>query len=694
MSRNDLINNPPTVFRVDIDPELAELTPLFTGYVMDMVANMSQRNAARNMFYELAQSDNSILPEMAQDLATLTEFCVFTENTRPNQIHSLLHELVQVVVNGYLVMAVEKFPEQFNPTISQDMVNDLEGYLSKYQQAMQQARNYVRGGGGRQPVGGRGYGNQSFQGGRSYGGNGGRTSYGGGGNAGGSWQPGGGGRSYGGAATGRQGSRWDQVDDQGNLQAGTQGGHYNPTGMRYRPTGKGMWAEEQNGRQPGAGGARFHGGGGVGRQARVTVDAPEQQAPMGRRGPVVPDNATVVDGITFVPAVPGRQWPKVVNPERRWDHILLDNGVQMRPAFNSPWTLSFDPATPAVPYYDPGTEILFHVKEQDKVTWKLFTWDNSMEYLKHEMDPNLRRREQELQQRKEGKVRPNWELAKDLRPTPSSPLATSEPLNAETRAMEVKSVNDGNFMQTTSLADAVKKSSYKLRVETPELFKKPFELYVDRAVLTTEVNVDFGQMYEMTNAQSFQDLWSKMGDLESELLSAVDARITQGINQALKQNLSIPSLDIDSFYGDWADLRDVLLERYGEPVVEALESAAPEVIFRWLSHYEESEIEEVAALLDIEAEHKALIWSERTSVTCLPFSAADLNLPADGVMVSAAVNPEVYSTLLALMARTADWPHVYFARYLTTNDGQVFSVVKGYLNDEALMIYKTDIVLK
>ncbi len=60
------------------------------------------------------------------------------------------------------------------------------------------------------------------------------------------------------------------------------------------------------------------------------------------------------------------------------------------------------------------------------------------------------------------------------------------------------------------------------------------------------------------------------------------------------------------------------------------------------------------------------------------------------MLVSAANTPDFHRTITSIFNRTPDIPHVYHRRYLALTDGQVYELVRGYLNDTAVLMYKAD----
>jgi len=683
------VNNPPFVIPVQIDNRFNDFIHLFTGYAMNAIATGAAKNQARAMFRELMEQDENALGSLVQELASLTQYAVDSEDLGPNQVELAIRNLIPAVVDGYLAMAVDMYPQQFGQVLSQQQAGEVSQYINTLNQIRQQARNFYNGGNNR------GWGNNggNVNGNGGYGGN--RAAAARGSN-GGTWGRNNGGNRPNQNYNNSRPSRWDE-------ETGGDGGN-------YQTADRDKWPGSRMNNQGSGSDAVFGGGGGGARTSNASGDSTHQRPARefvtttnrGRRmaQDVTPQDprVSVVDGQRFFPPTPNADWPKVINEQRIWDWILFEDGAQMRPAYQSTWKPSFDPDRPATPMYDPQEQILFHYKTAEgAVHERLLNRENTMEYLDHELDPNLRRVAKAAALAREGKAAPAWEMVENLRPNPSSPLATTEPLSEDAKGLEVRTVNPEDFLKTTSLADAIKRASLKLKVEHPGILNQAFELYIERAVLTTVLNPDFDLLFQLANVETFQKLYDLMVEskADEELLAEVDARIVAGIGEALTCHMGLRGWGITNFRNDFGDLLAALKEDYGNDVIPYLQDNAIEIISRSLSHYSEKELATVRDTVGLEENVVALVWRERSSVTRLPITAEQVKFPVDnGMLVGQTAHPEMYKTLSAVFTRTEDVPHTYHGRYLATTDGVVYALYNGYLGAASILVYKANIDLK
>ncbi len=683
--RGGLAHNPPYVIPVQVDQALYNATPLFTGYVMDYIVSKAQQNQARALFQQLAEQDQNLMGMMVQDLANATEFFYFSENQTPGMIEATIRNLVGVVVDAYLGFSINHYPNDFGPLLDQQAISEAQRYIGDLEQLKRQAQLFYNGG-----RGGNWQGNQQSN----------------------SWQPNqqrGGGRGQNWQNQQANYSRWDEpVQHQQQPQGGSYG---------YRQSTQDNWPGNRmpNNRMQGNRGparstpfeeAPVGRNGGTTNASTGTTSArprreflePRQVQPERQRvvAPINP-RQTVVGNVTFVPAGEN-EWPKVMDPKRIFDWVLLQDGTQLRPAHLSDWKVSFDPEAVATPWYNPQTHLLMHVKTPDgRVRAEPFKRESAMDYLDHELDPALRKRAQDEALKAGGKVEAAWNLVEQLRPNPSSPLATAEPLGEDAEGHQVRPLNPGDYLTTNSLPDAIKRAVLKLKVDHPDVLNQAFELYVDRGVLTEVANPDFDLLFKLSTTESFKSLFHLLIDsaADEDLIKAVDKRVAQHISSAMQYHLGLRDWSIDSFQDDYGELLAALKQDYGQSVVEALEGYAIEIISRALAYYPEDELSKIRSAVGLEEGLNALVWRERSSVTRLPVTAQELAVADDkGVLISETNQPELYRTLSSIYERTEDLPLTFHGRYLATSDGVVYQLARGYLNDQALMLYKAAFVLK
>lgn len=672
-----IIYNPPFVVDVQVSQRLDEFVPLFTGYAMDRIIALANNSQIRAMFRQLMEEDTQSFSMMVQDLASAVEYCIDSENLTPNQVEPAIRNLVQIVVDAYLAMAVKTYEAEFSQYLNQQQVRDIPAYIQALEDLKHAARHFYSG-----QAGGGGWRNER--------------------NVQRGWQPNDRGGNVNRASArrglGNRNSPWDEPEE-------TNNGGYRPANEGWPGAQVGRYGRQASGNtiwdtSP----SQAKGKSNNGRTEEIVrprrqFDSPAPAHPRGDRQRMHSINPKheIVDGQTFVPARDDRDYPKVVNLDRMFDWILMQDGTQMRPAHLSTWKVSFDPQVPATPWYDPDTHILFHYKTPDgKVEQHALKREDSMKYLDHELDPNLRQKARD--DAEAGNVAaPAWRLIEQIRPQLSSPLATTEPLGEGEEGIPVDRPSvPTDYLRCTSLSVAFKRICLRLKVHEPKVLKSAFEIYVDRAVLTSVANPDFEYLEKMARAESFKDLFDLLMEKpESDLVEEVDRRISTAITTALEQNMGLRGWSISNFRDDISDLLSMLREDYGDTVVDVLQTFAIEIISRNLVYFDVKELDKIRELVGLDADQIALVWRERCSMTRIPATAAALQIPdSNGTLVAESENPELFQTLDSVFDRTQDLPHSFNNRYLVTTDGIVYSIVRGYFNDRSVLLYGAGFTLQ
>jgi hypothetical protein len=663
------IDNPPFVIPVQVDRYLEPFIPMFTGYVLDCIEQKASRNDARALFKALMENDDRALAAVVQELANAVEYFVESQELPESRVEACIRNTVTVVVDAYMAMAINQYPDDFGPVIDREMVRDVQDYILALNKLKAEAQDfYQRGRSGRRDD----YDNpqRGWQPNNRY-------------QRGGGWQGNQQSNGY------RTATEDDWPGNRSNVTSRHGGG--NKGGQRHT-----IWDHHPEQRTTRASDKSFNNGAGTRlRRDHGQEDRSQNQA-RSRHVEKIVANQTTVDGKVFVPIVPNQEWPKVVNTSRIYDHVLLANGTQMRPAHLSDWVVSFNPDMPVIPWYDPSTHVLFHLKLPDGTVSATPTKrDKNMDYFEHELNPELRRIARANLEASGAPVAPAWNLVATLTPNPASPLATAGPINEDAVADTIKEVGlPSDYLIATSLSEGIKRACLRLKVDNNELFRKPFEMYIERAVLTTIVNPDFDLVLELSNLESFEKLHAMLMErsiVNEELATEIDQRVVQAVNQALQKHMGLKGWSISNFREDFGDLVAALEEDYGKLVVQKLQENAIEIISRFLAFYKPDELETARKSLGLEDKIPVLVWRERSSVTRMPFTSAQANIPTDtGVLVSIDENPEMYRTLESIFERAQDLRFTFHGRYLAFSDGVVYSLVRGYFNEQSILVFKAN----
>lgn len=229
----------------------------------------------------------------------------------------------------------------------------------------------------------------------------------------------------------------------------------------------------------------------------------------------------------------------------------------------------------------------------------------------------------------------------------------------------------------------------------PDVFRSHAKLY---EAVVGESN-ETGFVRSFAACESFIELREKLNNsvnkISAELWMVVNRRMTEVVNRALRQNLSLQT-KIGNFVEDIEDLQKLLRSRYGDLVADALAKHEAELIQMTLGTFDDEEAAaELEPFLPPEGNFpegvvpKATFVVSNASFTFLNCRSHELNIQLH--KVGAAVTPGTAPLLFELLLGIFDAPstkafveeHGKFATHLIrTVDGRVLEAQRGYIGAE------------
>lgn len=409
----------------------------------------------------------------------------------------------------------------------------------------------------------------------------------------------------------------------------------------------------------------------------------------------------------FVPILPGSEWPKVANPTRPFDHILLENGIELKPAYQSDWTVTFSKTRPYHLVYDTQKYILFHAKHPDgSVSETLRERTDDMRYIDHELDPELRQKLEDDEPKEEGISAVNWRLAAKFKEHPNYPAANVNTSTLEENADAADAVLEPStdttppvytdVIQAHTLDEAKVKLSLLVHADSEfNGTQPPLEFYYDEIVPIPLDDKQITLVRAMQSSRSYDELFDQMVTarprLDENVWACINQRMTDAINLVLQRNMST-TWAITSFFEDFKELVPSLEEDFGEGYTDVLKGHAVATIASTLSvlsgeslvkylqsHYGQS--------IDVD-NPPILALRKRCSVTWVPWTLSECKLDlSKGGMIPEEKMPELHAAVEAIFKRTPDKPVPFGSRILLTADKKAIALHKGYLGRDVYLAY-------
>lgn len=221
----------------------------------------------------------------------------------------------------------------------------------------------------------------------------------------------------------------------------------------------------------------------------------------------------------------------------------------------------------------------------------------------------------------------------------------------------------------------------------------PVELAVGRAtIIDSFIATDDEAVWleELRQVSSFTKLCEKMRTmskkLSPELWLQLDRYLTKAVNRILRQHLSIGSIKITTFTGDWLELLGYVSEKFGDGYRDAINTHQEREI-RNLFHYDqEAEIYVLTQMPDGHPGLKPFVIAMPTKMIYLNEVSYNLNIdmmPDVASQILPETNAFFYDLAQDLLVKGGDQ---YGRFYIQTSDLRLIEASRSYMNDKAILL--------
>lgn len=703
--------NPPFVPNIPLQGNIAQYLPQITGFAMYALQANAERNPLRTFTYNLYSRNrynNEDFGTLIMTIAEAATFMIMAGNLPPEQA---IPKAAEEVVSMLMAVQVFRHVALQNLVPSEQVKNEIVALKQQFDQLAESVRafknNAQRTGWGQQSTGW-GSGNQGSWGGQQGGWSGQQSG----------WSSPGFSPS---SVTGQQHrgqplrtslqqstpSVW--TTDPGQQHGG--GGHGGP----FKPSqphleeyvmDKGQPTQRQTtSREDFVSKAKQN----AQRTVAASTAAPADDS---RFKPLPGDTFEVIEDVPeYVPLQEGKEWPKLLNSDRPYDSVLLQEGYEMRPAKLSGWVVTRTTEKPFPLLYDPLTHLLFHIRDPEgNVTEKAIRMTPDMNYLDHELNATLREQVKSSESN-QPKTDYDWALVSKLKPMPRHPISAIVESAPEDEVGEehedVDATDEPMCLDDILLVHTPSEADMRISLVTPEVeeaikSRKPVEYYFD---VLTPLQADknyvntvkaLGRLQTMAEFRDAAATDRGQNKLSDAALQLINRRMTQSVNEVLKFNMGIKGWKISSFMADYDDLVEELQKDFGPVVAETLERHAPQIIqtncsvlsgdafsayLKWVSGGE---------VKTHMGEHLT-VFRERCSTTRVPWGMWQFDKIIDsdlGSMVPEGAMPTMYKAVREIFERTADQEIPFARHFLLTEDEVRYELRRGFFSDDCYLISK------
>lgn len=373
-----------------------------------------------------------------------------------------------------------------------------------------------------------------------------------------------------------------------------------------------------------------------------------------------------------------------INPDRPFDVIYNNGGVEARPAHLSKWKRTVGGDQPYAMLVDPNKWIVFHVRFADGVVKeKLVEIEDGMQYLQHEINDKLRA----AAFKPEGKVIQSSREIAEYNAIPEPIKVLDQRVDQDLDDI-TPVILTGLYTCSTDL-----ENEREARLELVDSLKLaptdllPAHQYTSVKFhsmdITKECYDELVKFAEYTNWETVATRLSEMartGLLPMRYYRFITERLTKAVNLFLSDALSISGIRIGDFAEDIAALPAYLGKKRGLEIQQVFDQAANTIIMRTVCMANEGEDDAMAYGIADQYINLQLSWSQN--------QIASLSIEREPVLVSQASHPKVMEVIKDLLQRVAnddDKLQTHTLRLLTV-DGCYYEVIRGRLMANAILL--------
>lgn len=371
-----------------------------------------------------------------------------------------------------------------------------------------------------------------------------------------------------------------------------------------------------------------------------------------------------------------------LNMSGLYDHFFNPGGIEIRPAHKSEWELTLGDDVHYPYSVNPETHLMFHVRFPDGVVKeKAVEWTEQMNYMRHELDLELRRRAQ----------RPNGivvEAKVPLSTIGGTPVTHDEVIRiqeASDAPVVIKSpvILDNLFNGSTEMEvrESVVEAMEEL-LDTTFTAEYPMPAVEYVSLNTHYMKLSEEEVAKLKDMANCKDLalvaldLREMGEttLDVTYYRFLNQRLTASINRFMKENMSL-TIEIDDFVTEMGELKDYIATKKGERYSTILQTGTQEIL------------------------RKAITVETTDGGTCIVDYTVNFQLgwfldqlqtlnihSGKPVLISDATHPTILETLRGMLKRCGA-ENIYSRNLrLITADGSTLELIRGYLVPNAMLL--------
>jgi hypothetical protein len=383
-----------------------------------------------------------------------------------------------------------------------------------------------------------------------------------------------------------------------------------------------------------------------------------------------------------------------IDPERPWDVIYAPGRVEVRPAFLTDWKRTVNDLHPYAQGYEPDKFCLFYIKwPDDMVEEHLIEWGKhvEMDYLKHELNAKLRQENTPSDGKVVDRSRTLQEYKGTAKPIAEVVPKTDEPVDLQNITPVVLDAIYSGSTDLENEEEALQEviAQLKLGDTDPVPAHEYYSVRVYPVSIPETTAKKINELCDQPTLLSFCEGIVKLrneGELPQRYYRMFDEHLTKAFNLALKDNMGLPNIQMDSFFGDFPSCYEFLHSKGMYQACAKIQENELAFRRRCFNFRQEVEVDEN----DVETTHYCLI-EENINVQLSWHSSqlASLNMEDEPVLLSGVTHPTVARAVLDVLNRNIykKSPEEQARNVrLITSDGVYMDVIPGWWQKESILL--------
>lgn len=387
--------------------------------------------------------------------------------------------------------------------------------------------------------------------------------------------------------------------------------------------------------------------------------------------------------------------------DKLYEHLILSDGSELKPAFKSGWTKTYDPENPYGETFRLSKGMKFHLLKDGIVTEIVIEKNSDMDYLTHELVRhngyrNIDAPNKEL-------VIPEWDIMDRLHTLPE----TIETEKDQTIIELLKKSTNPVVVKESIICCSPSEAELRFHTKLYEhgIIRDIDSCYEFNAKLVTPIQVAIENVKDafkqIEGTVKLSKLCADMKlSFENEYCvfwETLNKRLTHYVNKVLTNKMSLVGWKISSFVNNYEELLNELTKDQGISIANVLEENSKYVITNACKRLSDEEVKTYLTNINVKADNEEtsqyfsdwfVYFVEDTTYIHVPWDieSIDLDINEEPALVKSSNDILFYEFVRSVFDRQQLSEKEYNVVYILTKDRKLIELSKGYLTPHTYLV--------